>query len=141
MKLQLKKLIIKNFKGIKSLEINFNETTNIEGQNRGRKTSVFDAVTWLLFGKDSKGKTDSGVGKFNIKPLDKNNQAIPKLETEVSGIFEADSKEIKIIRTRKEDWTKPRGKPKAILTGHTTYYDWNNSNIPKTRVKISLAST
>lgn len=131
MELQLKKLIVKNFKGIKSIEIDFNEITNIEGENRGRKTSVFDAVTWLWFGKDSKGKTDSGVGKFNIKPLDKNNKTIPKLETEVLGVYDTDGKELKIMRTRKEDWTKPRGKPKAVLTGHTTFYEWNDSDISK----------
>ena len=45
----LKQLILKNFKGIKDLTIDFGKTTDISGENATGKTSVFDAFTWLLF--------------------------------------------------------------------------------------------
>lgn len=37
MKMILKSLHIENFKGIKSLDVNFSEKTKIKGQKRGRK--------------------------------------------------------------------------------------------------------
>ena len=45
----LKSLHIENFKGIKSLDVNFSEKTKIKGQNAAGKTTIFDAFTWLLF--------------------------------------------------------------------------------------------
>ena len=49
------------------------------GVNGVGKTTIFDAFTWLLFGKDSTDRKD-----FEIKTLDKNNKVIPQIEHEVS---------------------------------------------------------
>jgi predicted ATP-dependent endonuclease of OLD family len=54
----LKSLILKNFKGIKSLSVNFNRITNISGDNATGKTTIFDAFTWLLFDKDSQDRSN-----------------------------------------------------------------------------------
>ncbi|TQO56374.1 DUF2813 domain-containing protein, partial [Paraclostridium bifermentans] len=47
----LRKLSIENFKGIRSLEIDFSKITNIQGENALGKTSIFDAFSWLMFDK------------------------------------------------------------------------------------------
>jgi Predicted ATP-dependent endonuclease of the OLD family len=47
----LKNLKLKNFKGIKDLNIGFSKETNIFGENASGKTTIFDAFTWLLFDK------------------------------------------------------------------------------------------
>ena len=79
MKIQLLKEEIKNFKGTKELDINFNDgITNISGPNASGKTSIYDAYLWCLFGKDSNDKKD-----FEVQPLDKNNNKIHHLETSV----------------------------------------------------------
>ncbi len=57
MKIILNRLIIKHFKGIKALEVNFSHHTNISGDNATGKTSIMDAFLWLLFGKDSTDRT------------------------------------------------------------------------------------
>ena len=73
--IKLKSLSLFNFKGIRNLTLDFtNAETWIYGENGTGKTTVCDAFSWLLFGKDSKGKSDSN---FNIKTLDENGK--PKI--------------------------------------------------------------
>lgn len=67
------KLIIKDFKGIENFEIDFDDkTTDIKGENGTGKTTILDAIYWVFFGKNSLGKS-----KFDIQPIDSNNQIIP----------------------------------------------------------------
>ena len=66
--IKLKSLILVNFKGVRNLEVVFtDQRTIISGDNGTGKTTIFDAFTWLLFGKDSTGRSDSN---FNIKTID-----------------------------------------------------------------------
>jgi len=119
MELKLKKLKIKNFKGIKDLNVNFFPITTIEGENGTGKTSIYDAYLWLLFNKDSQGQTD-----FEIKPI-----GTQGVEVEVEAQLEIDGKEYSFKKVLKEKWTKKRGESKRTLTGHTTSYFIND--IPK----------
>ena len=52
-KIKLKSIRLENFKGIKNLDVKFSDRTEIMGRNAAGKTTVFDAFTWLLFGKNS----------------------------------------------------------------------------------------
>lgn len=53
MQLIFKEITISNFKGITNLHIDFTKNKNIlEGENGIGKTSVLDAITWCLFGKN-----------------------------------------------------------------------------------------
>ena len=67
--IRIKELRIINFKGIKAVKLDFGTTGNnsIYGANASGKTSVFDAFMWLLFGKDSQGRSD-----FEVKQIDRN---------------------------------------------------------------------
>lgn len=114
----IKKLILKNFKGIKSLEIDFGSVTNILGGNATGKTTVFDSFCWLLFGKDSKDRKD-----FEIKTLDSDGQAKHGLEHSVTGVLEVNGEEIELQRIFTEKWTKKKGLADKVFSGHeTTYY-------------------
>ena len=64
MKIKLLKMHIQNFKGCKDREIDFGDRPNIKGANATGNTTVFDAFTWLMFGKDSLGRA-----KFDIRHL------------------------------------------------------------------------
>ena len=121
MKIKLKKLTLLNFKGIRSLEIEFSQITNILGENATGKTSVFDAFLWLLFGKDSTDRKD-----FEIKTLDPNNKPFHRMDHEVTAILEVDGEELVLKRVFKENWTKKRGSSEAEFSGHTTSYFWND---------------
>lgn len=120
-KVILKELKLTNFKGIKSLSVDFNDQTDIYGANGTGKTSVFDAFTWLLFGKDSSERAN-----FEIKTLDSNNNAIPKIEHEVEAVIMVDDKTVTLRRTLKEKWTTRRGSSEAEFTGNETLYHWND---------------
>lgn len=92
MRIILKSLHMENFKGIKSLEVNFSNKTSIKGQNAAGKTTIFDAFTWLLFNKNSAGEE-----KFNIRPLDKDGNRIDNVEIKVVGVLDVEGKESKVI--------------------------------------------
>ena len=124
MKIFLKKLTLNNFKGIKDKEIEFTDKTNISGDNATGKSTVFDAYSWLLWGKDSFNRKD-----YEIKPYDENNEVIHNLESSVEGVFEVDDKPITFKRVYKEVWSKKRGSNDESFTGHTT--DFYINDVPR----------
>ena len=112
--IKVHELCLVNFKGIQSLTVDFNDNvTTISGRNGVGKSTVFDAFTWLLFGKDSHGRK-----QFDIKTLDDSGVAIPKIPHEVSGILNVDGKEIELRRRYSEKWTKKRGQVEEEFAGH-----------------------
>ena len=118
-KFKLISLNINNFKGIKkfTLKANGNDLI-IRGKNGSGKTTIFDAFTWLLFGRDSMNRT-----QFEIKTLDKDGKVKQHgINHEVEGTFELDGKPITFKRVYKEEWTKHRGSAQKTFTGHTTDY-------------------
>lgn len=119
-KIILKKMNLINFKGVKDLTIDFDDNTNIFGANGTGKTTVFDAFTWLLFGKDSTDRKD-----FELKTLDQFNIAIPKIEHEVNAVVLVDDEEITIKRILKEKWPKIKGQLEPQFAGNETLYYWN----------------
>ena len=109
----LRSLDLNYFKGIRSLHIDFEAgMTSIYGDNATGKTTVYDALTWLLFGKDS-----SGSAKFSIKPTD-----IPGVTPMVTAILEINGEPMKLRKTLREKWSKPRGCAVAQYDGDTTEY-------------------
>lgn len=117
----LKNLSIKNFKGIKDLKLNFSKKNNIFGENGTGKTTIFDAFNFLLFSKDSYDRS-----KFDVQPLDNNNNKIHNLETEIEAVLEVDGKETLLRKIYKENWTKTRGQAERNLKGYTTLYYVND---------------
>lgn len=121
--IKLRSLELLNFKG-GTMSINFNENTTIEGDNGTGKTRVFDAFTWLLFGKNS-----AGDSVFDIKTLDENNNPIHRLTHEVKGLLDVDGKEVVLCRSYAENWKKPRGKEELVMDGHSTTYFINTITV------------
>ena len=124
--IKLKQLSISNFKGISKLDINFKDITTISGQNATGKSSIFDAFTWLLFDKNHKGDS-----KFELKPLDKNNEYIRGLNPHVTGILEVDGLEVKLSKEYKEKWTSRRGESEKVFDGNTTKYEIDDVPVKK----------
>ena len=118
MQIKISNLKLKNFKGIKNLEINFEgKNANIYGKNATGKTTVFDAFKWLFFDKDSSDRKD-----FNIKTLDENNKPIHFLEHEVEAIFLIDGVDMTFKKMLKEKWVTKRGETQQEFSGHETSY-------------------
>lgn len=114
--MKLTKLELLNFKGLKSFTINLNGDVVIRGDNATGKTTVFDSVCWLLFGKDSLDRAD-----FEIKTLDMG-EPVHKVNHEVTGTFTLDEGgTVELKRVYREKYSSPRG-GEVTMTGHTTDY-------------------
>ncbi len=118
MDIRINQMILQNFKGIRSLEINASgESLSIYGDNATGKTTVFDAFTWLLFGKDSLGRSD-----FGIKTQDEYGNPIHNLEHSVECELAIDNSILTLKKVYVEKWTKKRGSAEAEFSGHETKY-------------------
>lgn len=109
---------MENFKGIKSLDVNFSNKTSIKGQNAVGKTTIFDAFTWLLFNKNSAGEE-----KFNVRPFDKDGNRIDNVEIKVVGVIDVDGKEVELSKVQKQNWVKKRGTDTVTLQGNVNSFE------------------
>ena len=119
--IKIKRLALENFKCHKSLRLDFEGgNASIYGDNASGKTSIYDALTWLLFGKDSQG---NGEKNIEIKPLDANGEVKDHLaETAVEAVLDVNGEEVSLRRTYKEVWTTKRGSAQATYDGNTSEY-------------------
>lgn len=115
--MRLLKLELLNFKGLEQFEFEFEGlSATIRGDNATGKTTLFDAMCWLLFGKDSLDRAD-----FQLKTL-RNGEPIHKVNHEVTGTFKLDDgRTVELKRVFREKYSSPRGGD-VKLTGHTTDY-------------------
>lgn len=115
---RLKQMKLRNFKGIKELDIDFNLLdTNVYGKNATGKTTLVDAFNWLFFNKDSSGASD-----FDVKTKTPDGEYLHNLEHLVEAVVEVDGTETTFKKVFKEKYTKQRGSTTASFTGHTTDY-------------------
>lgn len=123
-KMILKKLSIQNFKGCKDRTIDFSNRTAIKGINGSGKTTIADAVMWVLFGKDS-----SGASSFDIRPKDSSNNDIDFLDIKVESVWDVDGRELTFVKTQRQKWVKKRGSENQTFEGNENLYEINT--IPK----------
>ena len=119
--IKIKRLVLENFKCHKSLRLDFEGcNASVYGDNASGKTSIYDALTWLLFGKDSQG---NGEKNIEIKPLDANGEVKDHLaETAVEAVLLVNGEEVPLRRTYKEVWSTKRGSSQATYDGNTSEY-------------------
>ena len=128
--MKLLKLNLQNFKGIRNSEFDFGGiNATIYGDNATGKTTVFDSLCWLLFGKDSLDRAD-----FEIKTLE-NGEPIHKVNHEVEAEFlNDDGNSFTLRRVYREKYSSPRGGD-TKLTGHTTDYFINDVPVKEKEYK------
>lgn len=103
--IRLNILILDNFKGVTHYELQLDgQSADVFGDNASGKTTLYDALTWVLFGKDSKGSS-----KFDIKPLNADGTvrrgAMPTVQAEL----EVDGESVVFRKILREKWEKHRG--------------------------------
>ena len=113
--MKLLTLKLENFQGLKSEEFRFDgHSASIYGDNATGKTTVFNAMTWLLFGKASTGaknftpKTKGPDGDLHY--LDHAAEATFKLQ---------DGRVITLRKVFHEVYKKKRGSAAEEFDGHT----------------------
>jgi DNA repair exonuclease SbcCD ATPase subunit len=121
-KIILKSLALVNFKGVRDFSIAFNDgITTVCGDNGTGKTTLYDAYLWLLFGKDSTGRSD-GANGFNVKTTGEDGKPIYRLEHSVTAVLEVDGKEIKLQCSLVEKWQKVNGTTDEVMKDETQYF-------------------
>ena len=114
--IKLQSISLLNFKGIKSITIDANQNNvDIHGANGTGKTTIADAFTWLLFGKDTTDRKD-----FEVKTLDQTGRVIPMIEHEVSAVLLVDNETLTLKRVLRENWVKKRGNEEREFEGNKT---------------------
>jgi len=118
MNVKFKSLSFENFKGIRNLQIDFNDLANvISGRNATGKTTVIDSIWWLFFGTDSHGNS-----KFEIRELDSNGDKVHHTKISVTLVAEIDGTETTLQRIQEEKWVKKRGQEEQEFSGNKDSY-------------------
>ena len=119
--IRIRGLTLDNFKCHKHLELLFDgKDASIYGDNAAGKTSVYDGLMWLLFGKDSNG---NGEKNMEIKPLDSTGAVIDhEAVTAVEAELLVDGEPMVLRRTFREVWATRRGSSEAVFDGNTSEY-------------------
>lgn len=114
MRIEVERISLRNFKGIKALDVDLGTRTEIYGENATGKTTIFDAFLWCLFGKDGLNKAD-----FDIKNLDAQGNPAHNLEHLVEVVLSSPERKVTLKKVYSEKWTKKRGSASKEFTGHT----------------------
>lgn len=131
--MKLSAITLNNFKGIKFINFEFDgNDASIYGDNATGKTTIFDSLCWLLFGKDSLDRAD-----FEIKTL-VNGEPLHNVNHEVEAIFSNDDgTSFTLKRIYRERYSNPRG-GETKLTGHTTDYFINEVPVKEKEYKVFI---
>lgn len=120
-KIRIQELILENFKCHSRLRLAFSgDDARVYGDNGVGKTSIYDGITWLLFGRDSLG---TGEKSLSLKPLDadgnvKDREAV----TAVEAVLTVDGVPVRLRRTLRELWASRRGQRQRVYEGNISEY-------------------
>lgn len=119
--IKILRLSLENFKGHSRFELAPNgRNMAVYGDNGTGKTSIYDALTWLLFGKDSQGNGEKNV---EIKPLSSTGEvADHSAITSVEAQLDVGGETICLKRTYREVWSTKRGSDTETFDGNTSEY-------------------
>lgn len=116
--MKIDSLTLQNFQGVRDLTIDFGPDTEIRGDNATGKTTVANAITWLLTGKSLDGEKG-----YSPKPKGPDGIDIHNLETSViADVVMDDGTQVNLKKTVSEKWTKKRGTTTEVYTGNTISY-------------------
>ena len=107
-----------NFQGMTNAQFDLGgANANIYGDNATGKTTLFNAVTWLLFGRAS-----TGAKNFNPKTKGPDGD-LHYLDHEVEACFSLNDGQLLILKkVYKEDYKKKRGSAQEEFNGHVIDY-------------------
>lgn len=114
--MKLLELQLENFRSIKELTIRFDgKNTDIYGANGTGKTTIANAICWLLLDRaatDEKDFDPKTTGAHDVHHTGKL-------------IIDNDGEIVTLGKDYYEVWTKKKGSPTAEFSGHTTDYSIN----------------
>lgn len=137
--IRLTRLTMENFKGCAARTFDFDgRNANIYGANGTGKSTVYSALTWLLFdkvvGDDGTVQSNPDIKPNNEQGEVRDHAAVSKVEA----AFSVDGELITLRREFHENWTQQRGSSEKTMTGHTSEYYWNDVPVQQNAFKSRL---
>lgn len=126
MKVFLKNITLKNFKGVRSLEASPSANCLVYGRNGVGKSTIKNAFLWVLTGRDQQGRTD-----HEIRPRDEDKNITHNLDSTVEVVLDIDGNESTLKRLYKEKWSRKTGDEAKTYDGNTTEYYLNSVKVTK----------
>lgn len=120
-----KHISISNFCGIKDFDTDLYNKTIIKGYNRQGKSTIINAILWVLTGKLS----DNSDAGDSIRPHDDNGIPTDYIDATVSVTVESDGEEYVITKTQRQKWVTKRGSSEKKFEGNENIYEI--SGVPK----------
>lgn len=128
--MKILKMKLENFQGVKELKIDpQGESSAIYGDNGTGKSTVYNAFTWLMYGKPStteKNYTPKTTGSHNLHHS-------VEMTVEL-----ADGSEMVLKKDYHEVYKTIKGNPQPVLSGHTTDYSMDGVPVSETQFKKNL---
>lgn len=133
--MRLLDLKLENFQGIKAAQFDFNGCNAvIYGDNATGKTTVYNAVTWLLFGSSS-----TGAKGYTPKTKGSNGDT-HNLNHTAMAAFELDGgRMLTLGKSFHEVYKKKKGSPVEEFSGHTTDYFVDGVPVKEKEYQAALA--
>lgn len=119
--IKFKHISISNFCGIKQLDTPLYDRTTIKGQNTVGKSTIRNAIFWVLYNKLADGSAPDG-----IRPHDENGVDIDFIDITVTLTIEVDGREIALKKVQKQKWTKPRNEQEKRFDGNINEFEIND---------------
>lgn len=127
-----------NFKGMRNGEIQFHKNTIISGVNASGKTTWFDLINWVVTNKDSLGNE-----KFEIRPLDEENQKVHYVDIIGELVFriidDNGDRTLALKKSQKEIWRKKRGSQEQEFAGNQNLFEVDGYPTNEAGFKTSIA--
>lgn len=135
MKMKIESLKLQNFKCHRSLSMDFGKVTTISGKNELGKSSIFDAFSFLFFGKSSTGVSDADA----FKPV-VNGKRLEAVDVVVSAVVNG----VEYQRTLHERWKRSKGSIAESFDGNEHLFEINGVTVLKkdfeAKVKEAIGS-
>lgn len=122
------------------------------GDNGTGKSTLADAFSWCLFGKDSLGRSDFEIKTIyqagrkygtefkTVTQKEADLRYIPGLDHSVEIVIYIDGSKLSLMRVYKEKYEKKRGSATSEFSGHTTDYFINTVPVSKGEFDQRVAS-
>lgn len=128
--MRINKLSLKNFQGLKDFTLApYGSDIEVRGENATGKTTIGNAITWLLYGKPL-----DGAKNFNPKPKEADGEDAHFVEPSVTAEIDVAGEVSVIKKVLKENWQKTKGASEKEYKGNTT--DYFKNEVPITAKKF-----
>lgn len=117
MKVEVKKILLENYKKFPSKSVDLFPRTEISGRNREGKSTLQDAYLDVLTGKMANGTEPTSIRRKE------NGVEVPKVDVIRELTLAIDGKEKVIRKITKQKWRKPRGQSEEVFDGNETSYE------------------